>query len=186
MIVMCPSCEGRFQYDESRFGVALVKRLECPACGRVFEVAKPQAPSELSLTPPPEEELPSAPEAVAPMPGARVREMAQAAPGARFSLAFLTGPQAGAVRALTRSRTVIGREEGDLPTHDPETSRRHALLEIREDGSLWLEDLGSTNGTLVDGEALAAPRQLDSRQEFSCGNSTFMVLIGDTPLEAAP
>ena len=187
MIVMCPACEGRFQYDEGRFGAALVKRLACPTCGRLFDVTKPQAPSELGFTPPPmppDADLPPAPEAVAPVPGARYREMAQAAPGARFSLAFLTGPQAGSTRELTRARTVIGREEGDVFTHDPETSRRHALLEIREDGSLWLEDLDSTNGTLVDGEALSAPRQLDSRQEFTCGNSTFMVLIGDAATEA--
>jgi len=48
----------------------------------------------------------------------------------RFSLAFLTGPLASTVRVLDTPVTVIGREEGDLIINDPETSRRHARLEI--------------------------------------------------------
>jgi len=100
--------------------------------------------------------------------------------GLRFSLAFLTGPQASMVHVLQAPETVIGREEGQVITQDPETSRRHALLEIHPDGSVWISDLQSTNGTLVNGERITAPVQLSSQQEFSCGNSTFMLLVRNT------
>ena len=100
--------------------------------------------------------------------------------GLRFSLAFLTGPQASMVHVLQGPETVIGREEGDVITRDPETSRRHALLEIHPDGTVWISDLQSTNGTLVKGERITAPVQLSSQQEFTCGNSTFMLLVRNT------
>lgn len=51
-------------------------------------------------------------------------------------------------------RTVIGRARGcGLVLDDPRVSRRHAALVVRR-GELWIEDLGSTNGTSVDGEAV--------------------------------
>lgn len=95
----------------------------------------------------------------------------------RFSLAFLTGPLASTVRVLDTPVTVIGREEGDLIINDPETSRRHARLEIHSDGTAWLSDLGSTNGTTIEGRRIEGPTQLADRQEFTCGRSTFMILI---------
>jgi pSer/pThr/pTyr-binding forkhead associated (FHA) protein len=95
----------------------------------------------------------------------------------RFSLAFLTGPLASTVRVLDTPVTVIGREEGDLIINDPETSRRHARLEIHSDGTAWLTDLGSTNGTTIEGRRIEGPTQLVDRQEFTCGCSTFMILI---------
>jgi pSer/pThr/pTyr-binding forkhead associated (FHA) protein len=72
---------------------------------------------------------------------------------------------------------VIGREEGDVIINDPETSRKHARIEIHSDGSAWLTDLDSTNGTYTGGTLIAGPTQLSDRQEFSCGKSTFMLLI---------
>jgi hypothetical protein len=93
------------------------------------------------------------------------------------SLTFLTGPKSSSVVVLTNSRTVIGRDEGDIMTMDPETSRRHAMIEITNDGTVWITDLGSTNGTMVDGLPIASTAQLCDRQEFTCGKSTFMILI---------
>jgi pSer/pThr/pTyr-binding forkhead associated (FHA) protein len=101
-------------------------------------------------------------------------------PGLKFSLAFLTGPQASMVQVLEHPQTVIGREEGDVVTRDPETSRRHAMVEIHRDGTVWINDLQSTNGTMVGGERIAGPVQLLSQQEFTCGNSTFMLLVRNT------
>lgn len=100
--------------------------------------------------------------------------------GLKFSLAFLTGPQASTVQVLERPLSVIGREEGDVITQDPETSRRHAVLEIRADGTVWITDQDSTNGTQVNGERITGPVQLSSQQEFTCGNSTFMLLVRNT------
>ena len=97
--------------------------------------------------------------------------------GIKFSLAFLTGPLASTVRVIDRPSLVIGRDQGEIITHDPETSRQHASLGIHSDGTAWLTDLQSTNGTFVDGQAIQGTVQLLDRQEFTCGKSTFMLLI---------
>lgn len=202
MIVVCPACQARFQYDDNRFGQARTKRFKCPKCAHLFEVANPTVaglpadePGPIPLTMPisvslPEQEPPSeATLASAFTTARRDRDSLLVAAGIhgaglpagfKFSLAFLTGPQASTVQVLERPLIVIGREEGDVITQDPETSRRHAVLEIRGDGTAWITDQESTNGTMVNGERITGPVQLINRQEFICGNSTFMLLVRNT------
>ncbi|WP_257307167.1 FHA domain-containing protein [Geothrix campi] len=206
MIVVCPACQARFQYDDSRFGHARAKRFKCPKCAHLFEVANPALPAAdpaampptlptMPLTMPismpvPEQEPPNeATLASAFTTARRDRDSILVAAGLqgaglpagfKFSLAFLTGPQASTVQVLDRPLIVIGREEGDVITQDPETSRRHAILEIHGDGTVWVTDQDSTNGTQVNGERITGPVQLLSQQEFTCGNSTFMLLIRNT------
>jgi len=200
MIVVCPACQARFQYDDNRFGAVRTKRFKCPKCSHVFEVANPSAapvsPDELLSRPltgpvpmPADEPTPPAQPPTARTTAKRDRESMLVAaglqvpgmpPGLRFSLAFLTGPQASTVHVLDRPETVIGREEGDVITRDPETSRRHAVIEIHRDGTVWISDQQSTNGTLVNGERIAGPVRLVTQQEFTCGNSTFMLLVRNT------
>ena len=199
MIVVCPACLARFQYDDSRFGEVRTKRFKCPKCGHVFEVVNPVmralSPEETlsqpltgPLTGPLPETEPTPPEPLAParttarrdresMLAAAGLQVAGLPPGFRFSLAFLSGPQASTVQVLDRPQIVIGREEGDVITRDPETSRRHAVLEIHRDGTVWITDQESTNGTHLNGERISGPVQLDNKQEFTCGNSTFMLLV---------
>lgn len=200
MIVVCPACQARFQYDESRFGETRLKRFKCPKCAHIFEVANPSfalsEPIETLSLPvtapaplPQDGPTPPTPLAAARTTAKRDREAMLIAaglhvpgmpPGLKFSLAFLSGPQASTVQVLDRPQTVIGREDGDIITRDPETSRRHAVLEIHRDGTVWISDQQSTNGTLVDGARITGPVQLRSQQEFTCGNSTFMLLVRNT------
>lgn len=208
MIVVCPSCSARFQYDEARFQGAPHKRFRCPKCAAVFEVPNPSLPTGLApALPPGLKEGPTAPLPSNTPPGVRaigpegtdtvslasVRETtarrdrdsmltgaglgSTLPPGMRYSLAFLSGPMSSTVRPLTTTQTVIGREEGDILTKDPECSRRHCRVDIHTDGSVWLMDLGSTNGTFVDGVQIFGNIQLTDRQEFTCGRSTFMLLV---------
>jgi adenylate cyclase len=65
------------------------------------------------------------------------------------------------VEILPGRTFVVGRtDDCDLPLADPTVSRRHAELDITDSG-LRLQDLGSTNGTFVDGrrvsDAVALP-----------------------------
>ncbi len=58
---------------------------------------------------------------------------------------------------LEPNRVLIGRsKECDVIITDPEVSRRHALV-WREGGEVWLVDLGSANGTTLDGIRVDAP-----------------------------
>lgn len=186
MIVTCPTCQARFQYDETRFQSAASKRFRCPKCSAEFEVANPLLAERGPSVPPPA--VPPPPQPMAQTTTRRDRSAMLAAaglggaatgmpPGKRFTLAFLSGPYASTVRVLDNPTTVIGREEGEILTMDPETSRRHAQIEITQEAEVWLSDLGSTNGTSVEGQLISGRVQLMDRQEFTCGKSTFMLMI---------
>ena len=53
---------------------------------------------------------------------------------------------------------------------DEFTSSRHARIEPRRDG-VWIEDVGSTNGTFVNGVRLTAPRKLSSGDVIRVGET---------------
>jgi hypothetical protein len=70
------------------------------------------------------------------------------------------GPVAGERFLLDRPLTVIGRaEDCDVRLHDPNASRRHAEVR-RESWRYLISDLGSLNGTHVNGQPVSDPHQL--------------------------
>lgn len=82
----------------------------------------------------------------------------RALPGDAFGAPAVQVPmlveQSGREHPLRPGATVIGRE-GDISLMDSRISRRHAQI-TNTDGILTLEDLGSSNGTSVNGRSLAA------------------------------
>jgi hypothetical protein len=69
----------------------------------------------------------------------------------------------------------IGRAPGcGVRVDDAYTSNLHARL-FRRDGSLWLEDLGSTNGTWVNGERVDEPVKLGRGDLLQVGGTVFEV-----------
>lgn len=186
MQVTCPQCRAVYRYDEGRFGGAAKKRLKCPRCGDIFEVRNPahdtmdstgmKDRSESGATPlssrvatPESPELPALPELPKDL---------------RFSLAILAGADAGRVHTLTKPRMYLGRGAGsDIQIRDAEVSRRHAMLEIRGEKAT-LTDLGSTNGTWVDGERVEHA-VLSHQGEFTVGATTLMFLVTELGLPTA-
>ncbi len=79
----------------------------------------------------------------------------------------------GREHPLRPGETRIGRE-GDLQLADAQVSRRHARV-LSEGGRLTLEDLGSTNGTKLNGEALGPnePRALAEGDTLRFGGVEF-------------
>ncbi len=62
---------------------------------------------------------------------------------------------------LTRATTVLGRgADADVRLPDTGVSRRHAQVQV-QDGGVWVSDLGSTNGTLVNGRRVDSARLRD-------------------------
>ncbi len=77
-----------------------------------------------------------------------------------MQLIMRTGPTPGKTFPLSKSEIVVGRDvTSDIPINDAEISRRHAKFTLQGD-SYILEDLGSTNGTFVDGQRLMGPHAL--------------------------
>jgi FhaA, N-terminal domain/FHA domain len=74
-------------------------------------------------------------------------------------------------RVLDKRRSVLGRSrDADVQIEDPNISRRHAEI-VQEGSAYWLVDLGSTNGTEVDGRRVQRAR-LDEGSRFTLGETT--------------
>jgi len=92
-----------------------------------------------------------------------------------FRLKMRSGPNAGEIYPLEKEEIWIGREpRNDVVIPDPEVSRRHARLVLRG-GSYAIEDLGSTNGTLVNGDLIAGLRILRHGDVIELGEHTSLV-----------
>jgi pSer/pThr/pTyr-binding forkhead associated (FHA) protein len=89
-------------------------------------------------------------------------------------LQMSTGAERTLVENLQkRESVVIGRgTECDVVIQDLKASRRHCQLTRKEDGFL-LEDLGSRNGTLVNGVKITQPILLKGNQTFQIGDTMF-------------
>ena len=85
-------------------------------------------------------------------------------------LTIVSGPDAGAIHTLRKPRVVVGRDGADIALQDPEISRHHCVVEVRDD-YVNLRDLDSTNGTFFDEERVRAA-MLGQGAEFRIGETT--------------
>jgi hypothetical protein len=95
------------------------------------------------------------------------------------TLKVTSGPAAGQTLEL-ESRIVLGREGADVTIADPEMSRRHAELRPVEAG-VEIEDLGSMNGTFVDGKRIEGAQAHTATFELRLGQSEMVVEIPPPP-----
>ena len=86
-----------------------------------------------------------------------------------------SGPRSGERIELV-GELVVGRENADVTVHDDEVSRRHLAVRPHEDG-VELEDLGSTNGTFVDGARLSAVVVVSSGARVTLGETELEIEI---------
>jgi hypothetical protein len=102
-------------------------------------------------------------------------------------LTVTSGPAAGRSIELERD-VIVGRDEGaDLAIPDPDISRRHAAIRPAPDGGVIVEDLGSSNGTFVDGRRIGAPVTLTSPAKLQLGDSELSLEPASAPpLRTAP
>ena len=86
-----------------------------------------------------------------------------------ITLTVQQGPQRGQRFSLARESITIGRVAGsDVVISDPEVSRRHASI-TWEGGQPVIRDLGSTNGTFVNGVRLTGPLALHDGDTIGLG-----------------
>lgn len=106
-------------------------------------------------------------------------------PAATYRLIVRTGPNPGVVIDLTKEVSMMGRDvTNDVVLGDAEVSRQHARV-TRTPAGFVLEDLGSTNGTFVNGDRLAAPRVLNAGDLLGLGENVTLTFESTAPESAA-
>jgi hypothetical protein len=130
--------------------------LETPPVGREMQDPSPKAPT-----------------APAPRPGAR-----------SFVLRFISGKyQGGEFPIAADKQIIVGRSSDlDMVLVEDMVSRKHARIAMQGE-QIWIEDLGSTNGTFVNGEKIKRAR-LKEGDRVLIGTSILKVVSGDAPRDA--
>lgn len=86
-----------------------------------------------------------------------------------FRLVIRSGVDVGKEFLLDKNELIVGREQtADIIISDPEISRRHARF-FFQNGGYIIEDLGSTNGTFVNGQKISGPYLLRSGEVVNFG-----------------
>jgi two-component system, NtrC family, sensor kinase len=99
-------------------------------------------------------------------------------------LKVIQGPQNGRIFELKKSGNEIGRQKATLPLADEMISRQHARVFYRN-GRWLIEDLGSANGTFIDGMEVSRPMPVFSGNQIRCGETTLEFSDGETPGQPA-
>ena len=176
MEILCPVCGSRMEAATDPRGGGR-RHYICPRCEGEYVVpaGKPGAPA--SEVPPPAADPPAVGDIT--LPGRPLGSVMggpelQVPEELHFSLKVLEGTEAGLTFEVTKSRTTVGREEGEIQLVDPLVSRKHAAFEIYGPQHIVVKDLASTNGTYLNGRLIA----------YSKLNHGDRIRIGSTILEA--
>ena len=103
---------------------------------------------------------------------------------AQFQLTMRSGPNPGKSFPLEAAEITVGRDTSNgIAINDAEVSRKHAKL-TRQGNAYTLEDLGSTNGTFVNGARLSAPLPLKANDTVSFGENIVLLYEAVVDLNA--
>lgn len=96
-------------------------------------------------------------------------------------LAQLIPVKDGPPITLTKSITVVGRSSRlcDLAVDHNAVSKMHCIL-VKTDGLIYMRDLGSTNGTRVNGQRVVRGALLPGDQ-ISFGGAVYSIFLGPDP-----
>jgi S1-C subfamily serine protease len=95
-------------------------------------------------------------------------------------LTVLQGADAGMSAEVSEKEATIGRgEDCEIVLNDAQVSRRHARIRPLGDGRFELSDLGSSNGTYLNGSLITDAVVLDGTQQIQVGDTVFAAAGGE-------
>jgi predicted Zn finger-like uncharacterized protein len=206
MIVVCPSCQARYRFDESKLGGRPRVKTKCAKCGGTIEIENPASsatvpPDEPAVPPTPPDATPTgtpAPE----MEGLRTRktpvqpaEMSGPKPG-EATVAGGDAHKMGLLQLPTDKRFSLAIIQGSATGQIFQVGKTRTVIgrsgadinlddpeASRQHAALEivgdvaiLRDLGSTNGTWIDLERIEQ-QQLSNQQEFRIGSHVLMFIV---------
>lgn len=166
MIITCPNCQAKYNVPEDKLEGR--KRMKCSRCSAIFAVS-----------PPKEEESDSDKDTAKIIKhntedSLWTDENLRLPNDMKISLAIIKGARAGYIYHLEKPYVLIGRGKVDLIIPDKEISRKHVAIEVRND-KIFLRDLGSTNGTIINNQKVSITEVTD-QTEFKVGQTTLMLI----------
>ncbi|MBI5351300.1 MAG: FHA domain-containing protein [Chloroflexi bacterium] len=94
-----------------------------------------------------------------------------------ISLSVRHGNEPPTIKHFAQPEITLGRDPGcDIPLMDDTVSTRHALLTYHH-GQWWLEDLASTNGTLLNETPVSMPTVITSGDDITCGSMHLTITL---------
>jgi hypothetical protein len=101
-------------------------------------------------------------------------------------LVMTQGPQPGQTFVLDQDLLTLGRDPNNvIVINDPQISRQHARI-THQGGRMVLEDIGSTNGTFVNGMRLTNPHTLANGDVIGLGDAVTLTYYGASPAVTEP
>lgn len=99
--------------------------------------------------------------------------------GQRFLIKVISGPNSGAEFYMERGKTyIIGKDSAvcDIVFHDLSVSRQHAKITVADDDTIFIEDLASRNGVIINGHLSLEKTPLHSQDVVGLGTTSFLLI----------
>jgi type III secretion system YscD/HrpQ family protein len=97
----------------------------------------------------------------------------------RWFLKVISGPNNGAEFAMQRGSTyILGKDPNlcDIVFQDLSVSRQHSRLIVDDQNNVFIEDLGSRNGVLINGELIEKRHSVSSQDLVALGTTSFLMI----------
>lgn len=167
MIIACPNCKAKYNVPDDK--IQGRKKLKCSTCNNIFAIQSDKSDED-------SESKKDTAKITKQTIGESLwsDENLRLPEDLKISIAVIKGARAGYIYHLDKPYVLMGRGKVDLIIPDKEVSRKHLAIEIRSD-KVFLRDLGSTNGTFIDGEKVSIT-EIHDQTEFKMGQTTLMLI----------
>lgn len=165
MIIQCPNCNAKYNVPSEK--IQQKRKLKCSSCHTIFTVKgdDEESVSEKDTAKIIKHDVDNS---------LWTDENLKLPSDMKISLAIIKGARAGYIYHLDKPYVLIGRGKVDLIIPDKEISRKHVAVEVRND-KVFLRDLGSTNGTIINNEKVSIT-EITDQVEFRIGQTTLMLI----------
>jgi hypothetical protein len=175
MKTACSNCGAQHSLPDAQLVGHPRVQFRCAKCGKTTLVTIAQNPDATQVMSPLPQFARSAGAPRLAQGGSDEEESLRLPAGKAIALSVIAGPARGLVYPVQQPRIVLGRIGTDLCINDPEISRWHCALEIKDD-VIRLRDLESTNGTFLAEERVRVA-ELKHLSEFRIGTSILLLTI---------